>query len=680
MECFVKRARFWATWVLKWAIAAPCLLVSSGCAQVSDRHPDDEDWARYGGTYEEQHFSPLSDINTSNVARLGLSWWFDIPGVVLAESVPLEVHGTLYFATGYSVVRAVEATTGRLLWVYDPGVTRVAGRKLRLLWGIRGIAYWKSKVYVGTHDGRLIAIDARSGRLLWSVATSDPRDLRIISGPPLVFDGRVMIGHGGTDFGPLRGYVTAYDARTGKQLWRFYTVPGNPHKGFENQAMAVAAKTWSGQWWKQGGGGTVWNAMTYDSQLRRVYIGTSNGSPANARLRSPGGGDNLFLASIVALDADSGAYVWHYQTNPAETWDFDATNDMELAELPIDGVRRRVLMQASKNGFFYILDRDTGKLISAEAFAKVTWAQRIDLETGRPVEAAHARDESPHIRTWPSGEGAHGWAPMAFNSMTGLVYIPTLDSSRECGDQGVDLRGHECFGTSSLLAWDPSKQRAAWRVELPGVRNGGVATTAGNLVFQGRCDGKFAAYRADTGEEVWSFDAQVGIAGAPITYEIAGRQYISVMVGYGGGGALLDPRWDARTQSRRLLTFSLDGTARLPPAPPHHQVVPVVDAEFRRDREAEGKGAGYFEGRCAVCHGLDAVAGGMAPDLRESPAILSVPTFREIVQRGALLAAGMPRFGELSAAELESIRQYLRSRAHVLKTHRVRQGAPVGFN
>jgi quinohemoprotein ethanol dehydrogenase len=666
----------------------------SGCADVLGDTLNGNNWAGYGRTYDEAHYSPLGDINTSNVSQLGLAWWFDIPGVVLATSVPLEVDGRLYFATGYSVVRAVEATTGRLLWTYDPEVPKVAGGKLRVLWGIRGIAFWNDKVIVGTHDGRLIAIDAKTGKRVWSVETTHADDLGMITGPPLAFNGRVVIGHGGSEFGSLRGYVTAYDSESGKQLWRFFTVPGDPKKGFESKAMEMAAKTWSGQWWKYGGGGAVWNAMTYDPEFNRIYIGTSNGSPWNQKIRSPGGGDNLFLASIVALDANTGEYVWHYQTNPGDVWDYDATTDIELANVVIEGTQRRVLMQASKNGFFYVIDRDTGKLISAEKFAKVTWAEKIDFKTGRPLEAHNARYESGEMTVWPGSSGAHGPQPMAFNPTKNLVYIPMLDVPGEYNDKGINFKAWQPtrfvpsiglnvldphsdnmplvatnVGTSSLVAWDPLRQHAAWRVALPGIWNGGIATTAGNLVFQGRYDGKFAAYSADTGKELWSFDAQVGIIGAPITYKVANRQYVSVMAGFGASGSAFDPMWDARTQARRLLTFTLDGEARLPSATPRRKVIPVGDPKFKSNARAEHSGATEFGFRCAACHGISAVAGGAAPDLRASPAILSANGFLGIVARGTLLDRGMPSFGELRDFDVENIRQYLRSRANELATN-----------
>lgn len=429
--------------------------------------------------------------------------------------------------------------------------------------------------------------------------------------------------------------------------------------------------------------------MTYDPDLNRVYIGTSNGSPWNRKIRSPAGGDNLFVASIVALDADTGAYVWHYQTNPGDTWDFDATNDIELANLVIDGAPRRVLMQASKNGFFYLIDRDTGKLISARKFAKVTWAEKIDIKTGRPVETPNARYQSGEATVWPGPNGAHGPQAMAFNPTKNLAYIPMFDLPGGYSDKGVDFKSWKPkrfvpsvgldlsfdvhsgnlgliptnLGGSSLLAWDPIRQRAAWRVALPGIWNGGISTTAGNLVFQGRYDGKFAAYAADSGKELWSFDAQVGIVGAPITYRVANRQYVSVIGGYGGVGSGLGSLWDARSQPRRLLTFALGGSAKLPPGHPRHEVISIRDPNFKVESEAEQNGATEFGYRCLACHGLGAVAGGAAPDLRESPMILFANAFRSVVKGGELLERGMPRFEELSDAEVENIRQYLRSRA-----------------
>jgi quinohemoprotein ethanol dehydrogenase len=651
------------------------------------------DWPSFAGSESAQHFSPLTGINRDNVARLGLVWKFDIPGIVLAVSTPIEVDGVLYFAVGYSVVRAVDATTGRLIWTYDPHVAKVAGEKLRKGWGIRGLAFSHGKVLIGTHDGRLLAINAHTGKLIWSVMTIAPGDKRYVTGPPLTFKDKVMIGHAGADVGAVRGYVTAYALDDGREAWRFYTVPGNPKDGFESDAMRVAAKTWTGEWWKFGGGGTAWNAMTYDRELNRVYVGTGNGAPWNRKIRSPGGGDNLFLCSIVALDADTGQYIWHYQVNPGETWDYTAVMDIELATLQIGGSTHRVLMEAPKNGFFYVIDRDTGKLISAEKFVKVTWADRIDVDTGRPVETPNARYQSGETTIWPSGAGGHNWQPMSFNPETGLVYIPAIEMPGYYNDKGIDFAHWKprpgmlpnlginsasssdipkSAGTSSLLAWDPARQRAAWRIATPGIWNGGTATTAGNLVFQGRADGKFVAYSAGTGKALWSFDAQTGIVGAPITYAVNGRQYVTVLANYGGGGSTLGSLsaqfgWDARTQQRRVLTFALDGTAKLPAAPAFHAAAAVQDPSFAADEQTEARGEIVYAENCSFCHGAAAIAAGAAPDLRESHAILDAADFRSIVSEGALLNAGMPRFEDLSGHGVEDVRSYLRAQTHKLQ-------------
>ena len=648
------------------------------------------DWPVYGRTSREQHYSPLDEIDSRNVHRLGLVWWKDLEAGN-PVSAPLEVDGVLYFAVGYSIVHAVEAATGKLLWRYDPGVPEIAGRKLRVGWGIRGIAYADNRVFTGTNDGRLIAIDARNGRPLWSVMTVDANDSRFISGPPRVFDGKVIIGHGGADFGNIRGYVTTYDAKDGTLLWRFYTVPGNPADGFENDAMKMAARTWAGEWWKYGGGGTVWNAITYDPEFDRIYLGVGNGAPWNRRIRSAGQGDNLFLASIVALDADTGRYVWHYQVNPGESWDYNAAMDIQLATLAIGGADRQVLMHAPKNGFFYVIDRATGRLISAEPFAKVNWASGIDLATGRPLERPGIRYEHGETLMWPGPVGAHSWLPMSFNPNTGLVYIPAIELPAVYDDRTIDPKtwlrtpgfgvdggvllnftpGVPDAGTSALLAWDPIRQREAWRVPTPGFWNGGTMTTGGNLVFQGQIDRKFNAYAADTGRLLWSFPAGASVIAPPITYKVANRQYVTVLAGMGTSGAAFGPllkqfKIDYRTQARRVLTFALDADAKLPSGPPIRDVDTIADPGFVAHPDAEAQGLVTFARHCAVCHGVDAVAAGAAPDLRGSAVVPSRETFDTIVRGGALVPRGMPRFEEMSDEQIESLRQYLRSRAREL--------------
>ena len=682
--------------VAAWLVTASSLLALVGCqsagptssARMIADEGDGRNWPSYGRTYSERHASPLRDIDVTNVARLGLAWSMDLPRIANGATVPLAVDGIIYFTVGQSIVHAVEATTGRLLWRHDPEVTKVAKRKLRITWGPRGIAYWEGKVYVGTTDGRLVAIDARSGKQAWSVQTVDPDNELTITGPPRVFKGKVIIGNAGSEFGANRGYVTAYDAVTGRQLWRFFIVPGNPADGFENAAMERAAKTWTGEWWKFGGGGQAWNAITYDPLFDRVYIGTGNGSPWNRKVRSPGGGDNLFLCSIVALDADTGEYVWHYQTTPGETWDYNSAMDITLTTLEMGGKPRPVILHAPKNGFFYVIDRETGKVLSAEKFGKVTWAERIDLATGRPVEVPGARYEGGTALVWPSTMGVHNWQPMSHNAQTGLVYIPTLEMASLFDDRGVDPQSFTIQGTalntglalpvgdappdagkSALLAWDPVRQRAAWSVPTPGLWNGGTMTTDGGLVFQGQSDGRFNAYDAVTGALRWSFDAKMGITGAPITFEAGGRQYVSVVVGWGGsapaffGSLAAQHGWQARVHPHRLLTFALDGRASLPDTPPPMKVEPLDDPAFVVDADKAKAGGLLFAQRCIVCHGLGAVAAGYAPDLRASPVALDAEAFTTVVQRGGLELAGMPRFEELGAAELDTLRHYLRARA-----------------
>ncbi|HEY8538616.1 MAG TPA: PQQ-dependent dehydrogenase, methanol/ethanol family [Steroidobacteraceae bacterium] len=673
-------ASIWGSW---FSLLIGAALAST--VQAAIEIGSGENWTAYGGDVSESRYSRLTQINDGNVRRLGLVWSYDIDVKPNAFSAPLAVNGVLYFGVGYSVVHALDARTGKLLWKYDPEAHAVAGERMRAAWGIRGVAYADGRIYTGTIDGRLIALDAANGAVLWSVQTLQPGDGRYISGAPWVFAGKVAIGHGGADFAPVRGYVTAYDAKTGKQLWRFHTVPGNPADGFESAAMEMAAKTWTGEWWKFGGGGTVWNAMAYDPEFNRLYIGTGNGAPWNQKIRSPGGGDNLFLCSIVALDADTGEYVWHYQINPGETWDYNAAMDLHLAELNIDGRTRKVLMTAPKNGFFYVLDRERGTLISAEKFVKnVTWAERIDVTTGRPVENPEARFPNGRaVVVFPSPVGAHSVEASAFNPRTGLVYIPAIEQGRIYVDAEGDLSRWKFTpgqvinngigrpppdlevppGGNSLLAWDPVKQRAAWSVPLTGSKNGAILTTAGNLVFQGNVEGELAAYAADTGRKLWAFDVGNGVMAQPISYAVDGVQYITVLSGWrlsGPSGAAHD--WDYHAQKRRVLTFALDGKARLPDT--SRISLPFVDPkDFVVDERKAQLGAEIYAQRCTICHGPALQSGGAAPDLRKASMPLAYESLKAVLHDGVLVRNGMPRYAELSAHEIEGLLHYIRQQA-----------------
>jgi quinohemoprotein ethanol dehydrogenase len=666
----------------------------------------DGNWAGYGRGFSATHYSPLADINDKNVSQLGLVWSMDLP-TGTTHGAPLEVDGVVYITTGYSVIHAIDALTGKELWSYDPNVTAVAGDKLRTAWGLRGFSFWNHKVYAGTQDGRLFALDAATGKVVWSDQTTDgPKDGRYITGAPLVYDGKVLIGHGGADFAAVRGYVTAYDAETGKQLWRFYTVPGDPSKGPDNAAsdsvMAMAAKTWKGDWWKYGGGGTVWNAMAYDPELDRVYIGTGNGSPWNQEIRSPGGGDNLFLCSIVALDGKTGKYVWHYQVNPGETWDFNSAMDIELANLTIDGKPRKVLMHAPKNGFFYVIDRENGKLISAEQFANQNWAKKIDVATGRPIEAPGARFPGGKMLIAPGGLGAHSWMPMSYDPKNGLVFLPRQDLAYYYDRTGIVVKEWKAperlsiangFAPSdtrqmppptpkmlgALIAWDPVTQKKRWEVPMAAAVNGGTAATAGNLVFQGNATGHFVAYAGDTGKVLWDFDAEDGITGQPITFKAGGKQYVTVMTGFGAVAALVGPDsakfgWQYRDQKRRLLTFAIGGTATLPPAQPPPKLAIIDEPGVQLDPKVVEMGSKAFGSSCLVCHGPGAIAGGAAPDLRASPLALSKDGFKAVVHDGGLVPKGMPKFDELTDDQLEALRTFVRFRAQDALASKANQG------
>jgi len=655
----------------------------------ADQQPGN--WMTYGRTYSEQRFSPLKQINDQNVGQLALAWYVDLDPRRGQEATPIVVDGVMYFTTAWSKVFAVKAATGEKLWSYDPQVPPE--------WAInaccdvvnRGVAVWQGKIFVGTLDGRLIALDAASGKLVWETLTIDRNYRYTITGAPRVVKGKVLIGNGGAEFG-VRGYVSAYDAHTGKLVWRFYTVPGDPSKPFEAPILAKAAKTWSGQWWRFGGGGTVWDSIAYDPALDLVYLGVGNGTPWNRRARSPQGGDNLFTCSVVALKADTGEYVWHYQETPGDAWDFDSAESIVLADLTINQSPRKVLLHAPKNGFFYVLDRATGELISAKPYTALSWASGIDLKMGRPIENPAARyEEGKGVPVAPGPLGGHSWHSLSFSPLTGFVYIPVQDAAllyksddhfqqKALGyNAGIDfvaagmpqqpeikkailntIKGH-------LSAWDPVQQKEIWRVDRPSPVNGGLLSTAGNLVFEGTAQGSLEAHRADNGQKLWSADAQSGVVAAPITYTVSGEQYIAVLAGWGGvfplsyGEVALS---SGRTQNiSRLLAFKLGSKASLPPLPQFSPPQLKPPKSTATDATIQ-KGEALFQRYCLTCHGDVAVGGGVLPDLRYSGTLDNDQWF-DIVLKGQLKKAGMVAFEkELSRGDAAAIRAYVILRAN----------------
>ncbi len=661
-------------------------------AKNADRFPGE--WLLNGRDYKEQHFSPLDNINRNNVGDLGLAWFVDVPSDGGQESTPLMVDGTLYFSAAWSLVYAVDAATGKTLWSYDPKVPKATQAKACCGPVNRGVAYWDGKIYIGAFDGRLIALDAKTGEPVWSVDTiADNNNYSIsqnytITGAPRVAGDKIVIGNGGAEYG-VRGYVTAYDAKTGEKAWRFYTVPGDPSKPFENPALEWAAETWHGEWWKVGGGGTAYDAMAYDPDLNLFYIGVGNSSPYNPNIRSQGKGDNLFVSSIVAVNADTGEYVWHYQTTPGDGWDYTATQHMIMAELQIGGATRKVIMQAPKNGFFYVLDRITGVLLSAEKFVPVTWASHVDMETGRPVVYEKARYwiTGEPVELVPNAGGAHNWHPMAFHPETGLVYIPAMEISMvfagNDAEEFVPLGRNTGMSYKSqpipmdpkilaaiakdrfkgmLLAWDPVQQKEVWRVEQKYTNAGGVLTTGGGLVFQGTVDGYFRALDAESGEQLWESNALTSVKAAPITYQVGDDQYIAVVVGRGGqliGGRQSGPFGAEIINRSRLLVYKLGGDAQLPE--PDEPVLTMQDlSDHSLDEARVEAGLEFYTKYCRTCHGLNAVGNSIVPDLRYSGFLPNHDLWQQVVKDGLLEQTGMVGFGSvMNAEEIESIRQYV---------------------
>jgi alcohol dehydrogenase (cytochrome c)/quinohemoprotein ethanol dehydrogenase len=713
----------------RWAGSA-ALLLSAGmlanCSQIfgSDEGEgittamlvgadgDSANWISHGRTYSEQRFSPLDKVNTANVGELGLEWFADMDTARGQEATPLVMDGKLYLTTAWSKVKAFDAATGKPLWTYDPKVPGETAVKACCDVVNRGLAAWGDKLFFGTLDGRLIALDRDTGEVAWEKVTVDQSKSYTITGAPRVIDGKVIIGNGGAEFG-VRGFVAAYDAETGEQLWKFYTVPEGGQGDDAPAYLKKAAETWNmdvlGANDAIGGGGTVWDSMAYDPELDLLYIGVGNGSPWNRAYRSPGKdgtgeGDNLYLSSIVAIRPKTGEYVWHYQTTPGETWDYTATQHIILADMTIDGKIRKVLMQAPKNGFFYVIDRETGKFISAKPYVTVNWASGIDPKTGRPIENPEARVDKtgkPALVT-PGALGGHNWHPMAYSPRENLVYIPAFEAGMLYAPEanwkpdrargfnvGFSFAGElpadggfrkQAAGTlkGRLVAWDPVAQKARWTVEHPGPWNGGVLATGGGLVFQGTTGSEFNAYNAETGEKLWSFAAQTGVVAPPVTYTVNGEQYVAVLAGWGGAyaltvdGDLIKRKAPVRNVSR-LLVFKLGGKAKLP-AEPALIDLPLDPPPSTASPQVIALGQAKFGRYCAVCHGPGAVGSTVLPDLRRAGSLESAQAWNAVVEGGILKDNGMVSFkGSLSKDEIEAIRAYVIKRAN---DDKALEGAP----
>ncbi|MFM6949926.1 MAG: PQQ-dependent dehydrogenase, methanol/ethanol family [Novosphingobium sp.] len=691
---------------LRLLAAAAAVLALTGCGKsvsppategVTDAKilaAADGEWLSYGRDYGEQRFSNLTAINDSNVGQLGLAWSADLDTARGQEATPLMHDGVLYTTTAWSMVKAYDAKTGALKWSYDPEVPRAKLVEVCCDAVNRGVALYGNKVYVGTLDGYLVALDAKTGKVLWKKLTIPEGSHMAITGAPRIVKGRVLLGSAGSEYF-TRGYLAAFDAETGNELWRFHTVPGDPSKPQDGKHLDAALKTWSGDFYKRGGGGTVWDSITYDPKTDLVYFGTANAEPWNPAYRNTNGaGDSLYTASIVAVKPDTGEYVWHFQETPEDRWDFDSNQQITVADLNIGGKARHVIMHAPKNGFFYVLDAATGQFISGKPFVEgINWAKGLDPKTGKPDVNPDAKYEltgKPWVG-FPGAVGAHSWTPMSFSPKTGLVYIPTNNTPQvyshdpdwKPGTTGFQLGIDASPGnlpadkairqataaamTGALVAFDPVTGTVKWKVPQETPTNGGTLATAGNLVFQGTALGEFRAYSADTGKQLWSFQAQSGILAAPMTYMIDGEQYVAVMVGWGGvwdvsAGKLVTKRITPNIS--RLLVFKLGAKGKLPAAPTEtKRVLDPPPVSGTPQQLAVGMKA--YTNSCSVCHGSTAVAGALNPDLRHSVALGNPKLWQEIVHDGLLKQNGMVAWkGQFTPEQIEAIRLYVVQRAN----------------
>lgn len=660
---------------------------------------DAKEWVTLGGDFKQQHYSPLEEINTTNVGNLGFAWEFDARSVISRvphglEATPIVVNGIMYTSGAWGYVYALNAKTGEGIWKYNPNVDASYNRRACCDVVNRGVAVWKGKIYVGTLDGYLVCLDAKDGSEIWRKNTFIDRTIAYtITAAPQVAGDVIVIGNSGAEYG-VRGYITAYDLNSGEQKWRFFTVPNDPKNGFEHDELEIAAETWDpNSLWQAGGGGTVWGQSAYDPELNLLYIGTGNSSPYPIWIRSPKGGDNLFLSSILAINPDNGKLKWHYQTTPGEIWDYTATQNIILADFEIKGKLRKVLMQAPKNGFFYVIDRETGELLSAEKYTKVNWASHIDMETGRPVktELGWYKDEPKLVL--PGNAGGHNWNPMSYNPKNGLVYIPEivlpmiykldknykfqklkfgtgLDYEASTPPYSDDNRKYlegqtDTIEMNKLNAWDPINQQRRWEYEhLVPKGNGGILSTGGDLVFQGTNTGYLKIFEANSGELLEEIEVGTGIMAAPMSYQIEGEQYIAVMAGYGGNALAWGPS-DKRVANHkyqnygRILAFKLDGGATpLPPKFIPKKVPPPPEMDL--DNTLVEKGRALFTGHCIDCHRAGSEGEySQYPNLAKlDPATYDI--LKDILLKGALSQNGMASFDDvLNESHVEAIQHYL---------------------
>ena len=672
--------------------AAPAPAVAPGGAAAIDQTRyanatnEPQNWVNYGGTWKEQRYSTLTQINDQNVSRLGLAWYAELGTMRGVEGTPLVVDGVLYNISAWSVTTAYNAATGEKLWQYDPKVAPEYSKITCCGTVSRGVSAWNGKIIIPALDGRLIAVDAKTGQEIWQTDTKIAGQPLSLTGAPRIANGLVVIGNSGGDVGS-RGYMTAYNADTGEKAWRFFIVPGEPGKPdgeASDSVMEMAAKTWTGEWWKMGGGGNNWDGIAYDPDLNLVYFTTGNGSPHHMKFRSPQGGDNLFLCSIVAVDATTGEYRWHYQEVPSEQWDYDCTSQPLLGELTINGVERKVIMHAPKQAYFYVIDRETGELLSAEHYVPNTnWSSHVDMATGRPVLNNVAYPTSEPVLLSPGFGGGHSWNPISFNPQTGLVYIPAqetyqvysvadelnfkLGASTWAGGRGnpelrktlnQQMQDNE---RGYLVAWDPVQQKEVWRVPHPHSGNGGTLTTAGNLVLQSTIRKTLSIYSADKGELLWDMPIDSVAPGGPITYEVDGKQYIAINAGWNSAlvYGLNEGGVPFTYAPARLLVFALDATGvQLPPPPEPASLVAPPSTQY--PPEQIDRGEALFAATCQLCHGQNAIGG--LKDLRYMTPETHAE-FNTIVLQGTRADKGMPRQETMTEEQVNDIHAYVISRA-----------------